>query len=304
MLKKSLFVYVLGVSLLSIEDTSAQSFSVDCLEEESALNYWRPVRETIRDNTHSPNQLALQLLSCLGSPNPELRDRIGFEVFTYWLRNEQLSTETIRDLLNALTENLQQSAQAESLRRSFSALILSEILRADNLSQFMNKEERTALLAITVITLSAETDYRGLVENIGWVHPIAHMADMLWRFTLHSAFDEEQARLVLEAVLSKARTSAASYAFNEGDRLARSVAVLIARETLPSSEIINWLDHFNSPTGSDSWFDSFASVEGMRELHNSKLFIRALSDQLKPEEIDGAIRSKLEELVASLTSIV
>ncbi|NKB33198.1 MAG: DUF2785 domain-containing protein [Pseudomonadales bacterium] len=274
------------------------------MQTESALSYWRPIRESITEAEHDANQLATALVSCLGSPNSELRDRIGYELFTYWLRNEQLSQQTKIDLFQQLASNIDQESTANSLLRSFSALILSELLRADNLSTFMSDSERLKLLQQSVLALSNESDYRGLVEDIGWVHPVAHLADVLWRFALHSSLNQQQARLVLEGVRRKAGVTTASYGFNEGDRLARPVSVLIVREILPALAIIEWLNSFNSPAVMDNWYDAFASIEGMNELHNTKLFIRALSDQLQDESINSEIRAMLDELVAVFTAIV
>jgi hypothetical protein len=304
MINKIISCLVLSLSFLWLAKSEAQSASIDCLHEETALNYWRPIRASIDDESHEPNQLATELVSCLGSPNSELRDTIGYELFTYWLRNDVLSSQTKANLINTLSANIQLSSSEHALSRSFSALIISELLRADNLSAFMSDEDRLSLLQTSVNSLSAETDFRGLEEDIGWVHPVAHLADILWRVALHSSLDQEQSRLILQGVSSKARTSVVGYAFKEGDRLARSVSVLIVRQSLSSTEFVNWLSSFDSPATMDSWFDVFTSVEGMRELHNSKLFVRALSDQLKDDEIDAAIRTKLDELVATLTQIV
>jgi hypothetical protein len=44
------------------------------------------------------------------------------------------------------------------------------------------------------------------------------------------------------------------------------------------------------------WTDAFKSPRGMAELHNSKQFIRALSDQLGSMEIDASIIIALQEL--------
>ncbi len=303
--RANLFFGILAcTSLLWSSAVSSQSIESSCLNTQSALDYWRPIRATADSPEHSANQLSRELVSCLNSANSELRDGIGYELFTYWLRNDKLSTESKTILLQSLSSNLQQGGDDRSLSRSFSALVLSEVMRADNQSSFMSQQDRLDLLNLAVTALSNESDFRGLVEGIGWVHPIAHLADVLWRFSLHSALDEEQARLIFSGVRSKAGPAAVSYTFNEGDRLARPIAILIRRQALPADEFVAWLANFDTPESMDSWSDAFASVEGMAELHNTKLFIRALSDQLLDLEIDVKIQAKLDELVKGLTSLV
>ena len=84
--------------------------------------------------------------------------------------------------------------------------------------------------------------------------------------------------MVLSGIRSKIAPVSVSYAFNEGDRLARPVSILIRRQALQTEEILSWLESFNSPFSMESWGNAFASPEGMAELHDTKLFIRALSD--------------------------
>ena len=65
------------------------------------------------------------------------------------------------------------------MSRSFSALILSEAMRADNDSAFMGQQQRSDLLALSISVLENKTDYRGLEEDIGGAHPVAHLSDVL-----------------------------------------------------------------------------------------------------------------------------
>jgi hypothetical protein len=62
-----------------------------------------------------------------------------------------------------------------------------------------------------------------------------------------------------------------------------------------------WLRAFESPQSMDAWSDAFSSREGMAELHNTKLFMRALSDQLAGEETSPQITEPLDALVNGLT---
>ena len=276
----------------------------DCLDTDAALDYWRPVREQAANETLPANQLAPQLLSCLGSPDPELRDRIGYELFAYWLRQEKLDDDARADLLEALMGRLTQPGDAVVLSRSFSALVLAEVMRSDANSPFMTSDDRQALLNTVTAALERETDFRGLETDIGWVHPVAHMADLLWRFALHPATTSEQGRQLLAAVRTKVAPTDVSYSFNEGDRLARAVSTLIRREMLEPEVIVAWLEQFAAPQSMNKWSAAFQSPAGMAELHNTKQFLRALSDQLAGVDIDDGIATTLDELVTGFTQLI
>ena len=275
-----------------------------CSDVETALDYWRPIRETAESGAPDPDQLARNLSACLGSPNPELRDQIGYELYTYWLRQEKLTDDTRRWLLGDLQANLDDDAPETALRRSFSALILAEVMRSDAARPFMSDMERNALLESATTALIGENDFRGLTSDLGWVHPVAHQADLLWRFALHPATDPPQAQKIFEAVRAKVAPTTVSYAFNEGDRLARVIATLISADALPPGDVVSWLESFARPASMDSWGDAFRSPAGMAELHNTKQFLRALSDQLAGEETSADIIETLDALVNGFTGLI
>jgi hypothetical protein len=54
----------------------------------------------------------------------------------------------------------------------------------------------------------------------------------------------------------------------------------------------------------DNWSDAFASPQGMAELHNTKLFLRLLADQLDGADTDAVISKSLRVLVQRLTQMI
>jgi len=243
----------------------------------------------------------MELVSCLGSPNPELRDQIGYELFTHWLREDKLTDASRRSLLTELSANL---TAEQPLLRSFSALILAELMRSDANRAFMTPAERDSLLTGTAKAIEVEQDFRGLEAGLGWVHPVAHLADLLWRFALHPETSSGQASQVLDAVRTKVAPTDISYSHNEGDRLARAVSTLIQRKMLDPEVAGEWISSYQTPVSMDQWSDAFRSPAGMTELHNTKQFLRALSDQLSGVELDARISEPLTALVNGFTQLI
>lgn len=293
------------VALLTLFGGTA---TVDCADTDQALAYWRPIRSSATTTELPANALALQLVPCLGSPNSELRDRIGYEFLTYWLRGKELTDTTRHELLRQLSARI--DVQPEStlsdaaFSRSFSALILAELMRSDAEQAFMSAVERDELFRLAVQALARENDYRGLEPDVGWVHPVAHQADLLWRFALHPETSAIQAQAILESIRNKAATTSASYRFNEGDRLARSVSTVVSRELVDTDSFQQWLSTFEKPRSMNDWEDAYQSLHGMAELHNSKQFLRALRDQLADAEIDESIQDALNSLLQQFSQLV
>lgn len=294
--------------LLAQSFVMAHAAETNCLETDAALEYWRPIREQARTSQEPADGLALELLSCLASPDPELRDRIAYELLTDWLRSEKLTDDTRHALLYRLSSTLSTFPSIETdssaLARSFSALLLSEVMRSDSKQPFMTAFERQTLLDTSISSLKKENEYRGLDSELGWVHPVAHMSDLLWRFALHTDTTTAQAELILVGVRAKVAPTANFYRFNESDRLARVVTTLITRQLVPTETVTAWISSFEKPSLMEKWPDAFSSPEGMAELHNTKLFLRALADQLEGAGVDTEITTPLVDLVHEFTQLI
>ncbi|MGI9202370.1 MAG: DUF2785 domain-containing protein [Woeseiaceae bacterium] len=297
---------LLSLAAIALQATwsAAAAAGIDCLDTSTALSYWRPIRKATESHDSSVDDLALELTPCLGSPDPELRDQIAYELYVEWLRNDRLSDATKEQLLGQLSSLVRQPGNDSSLARSFSALILAELMRADANRAFMSPEQRQHLLSDAIEALQREDDFRGLVADIGWVHPVAHLSDLLWRFALHPETTPAQGMAALTALRSKVSTSQASYTFNESDRMARVVSALFQRQLLEVQDAAVWIEAFAVPATMEKWSDAFLSPEGMAELHNTKQFLRALSDQLNETDVADAIRDPLEALVQGFTRLI
>lgn len=288
------------ISLVFSQSLAAQPVG-ECSNSQSNWSYWENVYSHRSQEVGNADALAQSLLPCLGSENPTLRDTYGYGLFTHWLRSDLLSEESKQLLTSQLQANL---AGDQVLLRSFSALILSELLRADGLTTFLTSAQRDTLLQHSSRALLAEDDYRGLDAQLGWVHPVAHLADIHWRIALHPQLTAEQATQSLAAIYPKATTLDASYVFNESDRLARVAAILIRRQALGADQFTVWLAQFAARRDGSSWSSAFDSPAGMSELHNSNAFIRALAEQLATSELPEAIDSQLHELLQIFRQLV
>lgn len=299
---------VLAMTVLAGTARQANAAAVDCMNSDAALDYWRPVREQALSSGEVADKLVIELLSCLESPNPELRDQIGFRLFTHWLRGDMLEDPSRRILLAELSAMMAVPPAAgpdnSVFARAFSALVLAEVMRSDSIRPFMTPAERQSLLDQALRSIGRENDYRGLDANLGWIHAVAHMSDLLWRFALHPETTAEQAESILDGVRSQVAPTAAFYSFGESDRLARVITSLITREMVAADNAATWITAFSTPSSMEKWSDAYASPQGMAELHNTKLFLRALADQLDGADTDPAISEALHSIVQELTQML
>lgn len=186
--------------------------------------------------------LALEMVDCLASPDPDVRDGIAFEALTAWMRAGDFTPAQLRSLRDALYGRLQ-APDPEGVLRPFAALVLSEVARTDRVAPWMDGTERAAMLAQATGYLRAVEDYRGFERGIGWRHGVAHGADWLLQLVLNPAVDGVQLQQVIDAVAVQAMpTDGHAYVFGEPERLARPLTYAARRDVLADTDWQAWLD--------------------------------------------------------------
>lgn len=179
-------------------------------------------------------QLARQLLPCLASPDPELRDTLALTALTTWMRGGLLSVPLAREIgLEALA--LMARVDAAGFAAPFGALVLAEVARADRLQPLWSPAERSQVLAAATAFVRDNRDYRGFDPVDGWRHAVAHGADLLLQLAANPVLDQAELDLILAAVAAQAAPAQHFYVFGEGERLARPV-ILVARRGLHTAE--------------------------------------------------------------------
>ena len=183
-----------------------------------------------------PNLLR-ELDALLTSPDPVQRDDVAFTLLTRWLyRERQIAAPERRWLLAQWQPRLRQGIETPGTdavaARSFAALGLSLLVAVDNEDPFLAPEEFAALCSAAVAYLRDEHDVRGFTAEHGWLHSVAHTADLL-KFLLRSKhLTVPQQAEALAAIAAKLSTVDEALAHGEDERLARAVLALLLRDDL------------------------------------------------------------------------
>jgi hypothetical protein len=230
------------------------------------------------ENETAREALAMGLLACLASPDPELRDGVAFEALSTWMRGGQLSVETATAVLDSLLPRIAPAASdPDGFERSFSALILSEVARMDRIEPFLPAARLEALVAEATSFLQDVDDYRGYDERVGWRHAVAHGADLMLQLSLNARVDAEQLRRILDALATQvAPPGEHFYIYGEPSRLARAVYYVAARDLLAAEEWEDWLSRVTDPAPLGGWDEAFQSQEGLAKRHNTAGLLLAL----------------------------
>ncbi|MBC7769275.1 MAG: DUF2785 domain-containing protein [Phycisphaerales bacterium] len=217
------------------------------------------------------NRLALALTSCIGSPDPTLRDGIVFEGLQHWLRARQLAPETMRALAADLERQLS-APDAEGFRQPFAALVLSEVVRADRVEAYLDAETRTRVLASSIAYFNSVRDYRGFDARVGWRHGVAHAADLLLQFALNPALGKPELERIRDAIATQVAPPEHFYIYGESERMARPIIYLAQRGLIGEEEWTRWFTQFPPTEGENL----FASPAGLARRHNVNAFLQTV----------------------------
>ncbi len=220
------------------------------------------------------NIVAVELLACLGDPDPKIRDGIVFEAIQHWLRGKTLQVETVRTLHQRLLGFLNGPDDSGGYRRPFAALLLSEVARADRVAPFLTAEQRSELARAASAFMQGITDYRGFDDVHGWRHRVAHTADLVLQLGLNPLTGHDELKQMMQAVFAQVSPKATVfYVYGEPARLFRAVLFVHQRNVLADDE---WAALFYSIGGSNpfaSWRDVYSSQAGLAKRHNTVAFL-------------------------------
>ena len=245
---------------------------------EAAKTRWQPLLadESALPAGASVHDLALELASFASSPDPVLRDEIGYEVSARWIAGGRLSVADLRELLQLHLAHLHTGlGQGESdgvFLRSFSALHLSLLIARDKTQPFLEEADVRQLVSAISKLLHEEHDRRGWVAGKGWAHPIAHAADaakFLARQRFLDAPEVAQLFAGLEAGLEGPN------AWGENDRLAAAAQSLCVRDEFDTEAFVARCGVWIQDAGS-VWRVTPFDAQLFRRTENRKQFLRAL----------------------------
>ncbi|GHJ43082.1 hypothetical protein Cs7R123_04240 [Catellatospora sp. TT07R-123] len=176
-------------------------------------------------------ELVAELSGMLRAADPAIRDRTAYSVVATWIGRGDLDAHLV-----ALGDEMAaRFADPEIQARTFAPLILDSIVSRGVFAP--------SWLAAFTAWYADERDIRGYDPQLGWLHAVAHGADLLGAFGL--APQVGPAELAGLLALGARRMLAPTdhlFAAWEDDRLADALARVLTRAELDQAQALGWLD--------------------------------------------------------------
>ncbi len=242
-MREVLVIWLLS-ALFASNPASAQNAPVDF----SSKAYWQSITRNDYRVPEGADTMAHMraLVALVSSTDPQWRDDIGYEIFWRWVRRsgrlDAVDLDALRAaLLPTTSVGLGETESDRVFTRSFSILFLSELANADIKTPFLSDATFAELLTLACDALAKEKDLRGYVPGKGWAHATGHTADLLKALAKNPRLHASQAATIVAAIVERARTVPAAFAWGEDERLGNALAMLAFRTDAAVEPFERWL---------------------------------------------------------------
>ncbi len=268
-----------------------EKFLKEKLEKVKENNY------VLRDEQNA-YELAKEMLNHIGSIDPVLRDDLIFSIFSKWIKDDVFTFDQLQNLLSISIDDkhlfykLGEINHDSVFTRSFSLLVIAAILSKNNEKEFLissdfeNVKQRLFHYAVK------ENDIRGYVEEKGWAHTIAHLADCLDELAKNLKLKHIDLQMILKIINFRIIESENVHVCEEDERLVTVVCAVLERNILSEDEIEKWIMSFINVNATGEY------VKDLNVKINSKHFLRSFYFRLNRLEDDrySLILRNLEKL--------
>ncbi|MFG2908914.1 DUF2785 domain-containing protein [Kitasatospora sp. NPDC048286] len=194
------------------------------------MTNWREIYENDCPLPAGPglDELVAELAEALGDPDPEVRDGYPYAVLAAWIGRGVIDGERCLALGDLMVERF---THPRIEARTFAPLVLVMIVNQGHL--------RPEWIDAFADWYRSEADLRGRDETLGWLHAVAHGADLLGACGRRPEVDPGPL-LVLAAERLLVPTDYL-FAEREDNRLARALALVLTRPDLTPERSTAWL---------------------------------------------------------------
>ncbi|MGI8676450.1 MAG: DUF2785 domain-containing protein [Nocardioidaceae bacterium] len=230
------------------------------------------------------DDLTAELVTMLGDPSPRRRDDLAFPVLATWISNG-VYDRLLVGLGDGITVGLRHGIGADGddtvLRRSFSALVLTEAIGRDNEVHLLDEDVVLRWGDRATSWLLRERDLRGWIPQHGWAHAVAHGADLLGQLARSRHLGALELTVLLDVVADRLlQPTPYVWRHGEDDRLAYAVMSILHRDVVSFGVLEPWVARLGVGIS-----QAAAQYEGTAEwptpsAANTTSFLRALHVQL------------------------
>jgi len=238
---------------------------------------------------------ARALLSNFASTDGELRDELSYMIFANGIiAKQKLTSEQSEKLLSTALDNghlfyrIGEFDTDSVFMRSFSNLVIAALLYSDAQKPTFSGEIIQRTKKVLLEYARSEKDWRGYVEEKGWAHAMAHLADALDECAQNRTLSVQDRKEILTLISELAKLSEPLY-HEEDVRLAMVAYHIILGKQVDEGFLKMWVD--------TCFVQRDADVVSWTQGTNAKNFLRSLYFLLRWDSVVPMLAERISTVL-------
>jgi hypothetical protein len=219
--------------------------------EKDFINILQDIKNKAYDfNGYDVKEILNQSLAMIGDQNPKVRDDLVYPVLAHLFHDKHLSEQDLESNLDVLLSDdylfydMHNEKLYSALKRSFTVLQLVIICYVHRKDHVISQEKINHLLERFLSYYIHEDILTGYDPKVGWIHTIAHSADLFHQLVQVEHFLETDIMSMLDAIQIKMMNKQHDFVFNEDERTVVAVKKVLESNKVNQDKILSWIDGF------------------------------------------------------------
>lgn len=248
-------------------------------------------------------QLVDELLHHIGDEDSYIRDDLIYPTLAHLFHEQHFNEETLTKYLKVLLDDhhlffdLENHQKNSALTRSFSILQLVIMVNIHNRDNIISKSDIQYTYNQFLTYFKQETVLEGYRKEVGWIHTIAHGADLIDQFMQVPWFREKKLETLFELIKDKMKESQYLFQFNEEERMVNAFLSGINRKVLSREYLLGWVHELVDYTLPKTMPDKMILPL------NIKHFLRALYFAVKDNNKHHILRDEINTVLKEKISL-
>lgn len=212
------------------------------------VSYLENIKKSKFDFSTTHNEQLLEtLIEHIGHEDPYVRDNLVYEILAHLFYDQILDEKTLGYYLELLISDdylfydIHNESNLSVLKRSFTLLQLVILVRVHIRDGIIDHKLITKTFEKFIAYFHKEHILIGYDQKLGWIHTVAHSADLIKVFMQVPWFKQLHIEKMFNEISQKMKNHEHDYRFNEDERMADALKVGFKRQLLSQTFVEKWL---------------------------------------------------------------
>ena len=227
---------------------------------------------------------AHRLIENIGDLDSNVRDKLIYVNLAHLFydghfdKNQLLHFFELLSSEKYLLYDLENNIEHSELTRSFTVLQLVYLIYLHNKDPYLTNKQYMDFYVKFIQYFKKETILKGYDPQVGWMHTIAHSADLIAQIVKSEEMNKKTLEEVMNAILSKFAISTYTYVSDEDERMVTAIVNAIERNILDEEFISKWIESFGLLPKPKSYPEFYHFKNNVKNLLRS-LYFRILNNK-------------------------